>query len=58
MQKQFKDVKQRLNHVEMSIAAMRRDQAMDSADTARQQASIDSLVERIQRIERRLELSE
>jgi hemerythrin-like domain-containing protein len=53
MHGEFADVKRRL---ETSIAGMRRDEAGQSDDIARQQAFIDGLVERIQRIERRLEL--
>ena len=56
MQAEFKDVKARLNHLEGSMAGIRRDNALGAEDFARQQVSIDRLVERIQRIERRLEL--
>ena len=56
MQGEFRDVKGRLSHLEASVAAVRRDGAMATEDFARQQVSIDSLVDRIQRIEKRLEL--
>ncbi|MBC7608693.1 MAG: hypothetical protein H7228_03810 [Polaromonas sp.] len=56
IQGEFRDVKGRLSHLEASVAAVRRDGAMATEDFARQQVSIDSLVERIQRIEKRLEL--
>lgn len=56
VQAEFKDVKARLNHLEGSMAGSRRDNALGAEDFARQQVRIDSLVERIQRIERRLEL--
>jgi len=56
MQGDFRDVKGRLSHLEASVAAVRRDGAMVTEDFARQQVSIDSLVDRIQRIEKRLEL--
>jgi len=56
MQGEFRDVKGRLSHLEASVAAVRRDGAMATEDFARQQVSIDSIVERIQRIEKRLEL--
>jgi len=56
MQSEFKDVKAGLNHLDGSMAGVRRDTALSAEDFARQQGSIDSLVERIQRIERRLEL--
>jgi ElaB/YqjD/DUF883 family membrane-anchored ribosome-binding protein len=56
MHGELADVKHRMNRLETSIAGMRRDEAGQSDDIARQQAFIDGLVERIQRIERRLEL--
>ena len=55
-QSEFRDVKGRLSHLESSVAAVRHDGAMATEDFARQQVSIDALVERIQRIEKRLEL--
>ena len=57
MHTEFKDVKARLNHLDASMAGVRRDGALSAEDFARQQVSIDSLVERIQRIEKRLELA-
>ncbi len=57
MQVEFRDVKARLNHLDASMAGVRRDGALSAEDFARQQVSIDSLVERIQRIEKRLELA-
>ena len=57
MQAEFKDVKARLSHLDASMAGVRRDGALAAEDFARQQVSIDSLVERIQRIEKRLELA-
>ena len=57
MQAEFKDVKARLNHLVATLARVRRDGALSAEDFARQQFSIDSLLERIQRIEGRLELS-
>ena len=56
MQNEFRDVKGRLSHLESSITASRRDGVLVSEDFARQQVSIDSIVERIQRIEKRIEL--
>lgn len=56
MHAEFRDLKGRLNHLESAVAGLRRDHAVGAEDFARQQVSIDSLVERIQRIERRLEL--
>mgnify|MGYP001566685980 CR=1 FL=1 len=57
MHAEFKDVKARLNHLDASTAGVRRDGALAAEDFARQQVSIDALVERIQRIEKRLELA-
>ena len=58
MQAEFKDVKARLSHLDASMAGVRRDGALAAEDFARQQVSIGALVERIQRIEKRLELSD
>ena len=57
MQSEFKDVTARLSHLDASMAGVRRDGALAAVDFARQQVSIGALVERIQRIEKRLELS-
>ena len=54
-QAKFKDVKARLSHLDGSMFGVRRDGALAAENFARQQVSIDSLVERIQRIEKRLE---
>lgn len=54
---EFKDVKARLNHIDSSLSGVRRDGALSAEDFSRQQVSIDSIVERIQRIEKRLELA-
>jgi uncharacterized coiled-coil protein SlyX len=50
------DIKQRLTTLERGIAGMKRDSAELYDDHARQQAAIDRLSERMDRIERRLEL--
>ena len=57
MQTGFQDVKARLNHLESSNAGVRRDQALGEDEAARQQLSIDRLLQRIQRIEKRLEIT-
>lgn len=57
MHAEFKDVKHRLASVETAIVATKHESADIRGDHVRQQVSIDSLLERIQRIERRLELS-
>lgn len=51
------DIKQRLTTLERGIGSMKRDTAELYDDHARQQASIDRLAERVDRLERRLELS-
>jgi chromosome segregation ATPase len=58
MQGEFRDVKARLSTLEVALSGVKRDQAESLADYARQQMSLDQIVERIQRIERRLELSD
>ena len=57
MHSEFKDVKQRLASVEGAMVGVKHETADIRGDFVRQQVSIDSLLERIQRIERRLELS-
>ena len=58
MRSEFADVKYRINRMETAVAGIRRDEAGQAEDIARQQAFIDRLVERVQRIEGRLELSD
>ncbi len=58
MRAEFADVKHRINRLESAVAGIRRDEAGQAEDIARQQASIDRIVERLQRIERRLELND
>jgi hypothetical protein len=50
------DVKARLTTVEGLVAGARRDQALTQEDLYRQQAVIDRITDRLDRIERRLEL--
>ena len=57
MHVEFKDLKLRSSSVESAIVSMKHELADTRGDCVRQQVSIDSLVERIQRIEKRLELS-
>ena len=57
MHSEFRDVKQRRARVETTIVASKHEAADIRGDFVRQQVSIDSQLERIQRIERRLELS-
>jgi len=53
---ELKEVKYRLTSLEGGLAGLRRDGAGTQDDVYRQQASIDKLKERLDRIERRLEL--
>ena len=55
---EFQDVKLRLNRMESTLIGIRRNEVDSAEDTARQQVSIDRLVERVQRIERRLDLQD
>ena len=57
MHVEFKDVKHRLASVESAIVGMKHELADVKGDYVRQQVNIDNFVERIQRIEKRLELS-
>ena len=57
MHAEFKDVKHRLTQLEMQGVTFRREAASTQEDVYRQQASIDRLADRVERIERRLELS-
>lgn len=53
----FQDLKHRLTGVESGIAGLRRDSLGTQEDVYRQQTAIDRINERIQRIEKRLELT-
>ena len=57
MHSEFRDVKLRLGSVETSMVGIKHESADIRGDVVRQQVSIDSLLERIQRLEKRLELS-
>lgn len=56
MHTEFKDVKRRIASVETVIVGMKHESADIKGDYVRQQVSLDNLVERIQRIEKRLDL--
>ena len=53
---ELREVQSRLSSLEAAVIGVRRDAVYTQEDVARQQLSIDHLKERIQRIERRLEL--
>ena len=57
MHEEFKDVKLRLHSIEGALVKVRSDNLGTQEDVYRQQASIDRLAERVERIERRLELT-
>lgn len=56
-QSDFNEIKHRLSRVESGIANMRGENAGTQEDVYRQQSVIDSIKERLQRIEKRLELT-
>lgn len=57
MHDEFRDIKLRLGSVESAVVAVRRDSTDQMGDAVRQQLRIDQLAERLERIERRLELA-
>ncbi|THD11998.1 hypothetical protein [Metallibacterium scheffleri] len=54
----MREVKGRLTSLEAAIAALRRDHLGAQEDVYRQQAAIDRLAERMDRVEKRLELQD
>ena len=57
MQGEFGEVKHRLTRLESSVASLRGESVGMQEDVYRQQSVIDSIKERLQRIEKRLELT-
>ncbi len=57
IERELKEVKGRMAQLEIGIASIRGDLAHMSGDQARQTVTVDTLAERIDRIERRLELT-
>lgn len=57
IERELKEIKGRLSQLEIGVAGVRGDLAHLSGDQARQQVSMDGLADRIERIERRLELT-
>lgn len=55
--RELKEIKGRLSQLEIGVAGVRGDIAHLSGDQARQQLAMDNLGNRIERIERRLELA-
>ena len=58
METELSDVKYRLTSLERLVLTDKRDIANIFEDHARQQVSLDQVIERIRRIERRLELQD
>lgn len=56
-QSEFSEIKHRLTRVESSIASMRGENVGTQEDVYRQQGVIDQIKERLQRIEKRLEIA-
>ncbi len=52
-----REILARLSHIEMGIARIARDEASNYAEIVEDRRAIDRLRERLERIERRLELS-
>lgn len=57
IERELKEIKSRLSQIEISMAGVRGDIAHIAGDQARQQVTMDGLSDRIERIERRLELA-
>jgi hypothetical protein len=57
IERELKEIKSRLSQVEIGMAGIRGDIAHVSGDQARQQVTMDSLSDRVERIERRLEIA-
>ncbi|MFT4243630.1 MAG: hypothetical protein QM569_15265 [Acidovorax sp.] len=56
MQEEFKDLKHRVTQLEIQVIGSRRDHSATQEDVYRQQSTIDTIKDRLDRIERRLEL--
>jgi hypothetical protein len=51
------DIKARISHLDSVVLGMKRNELENSSEVARQQVSIDQIVQRIEKIERRLEIA-
>jgi regulator of replication initiation timing len=58
MRTEFRDVKQRLSHLETLTVGLKRDGVELLSENTRQQHELDRLKDRIERIEKRLELTD
>ena len=54
----FKEVIGRLSQVELAVSALHRDSALQAENAAMLHARIDRLTDRIERVERRLDLTD
>ncbi len=54
---EISDLKHRMSSLESAMVSVKREVAHGDETDARQQVSLDKIIERIQRIERRLELA-
>ena len=57
IERDLREIKTRLSQLELSVAGVRGDIAHAAADQARQQMSFDGMSDRVDRVERRLELN-
>jgi uncharacterized coiled-coil protein SlyX len=57
IERELKEIRNRLSQLEIGVAGVRGDLAHLSGDQARQQVTMDALSDRVERIERRLELA-
>lgn len=57
MEHELREIKNRITSVEAGVAGIRRDAAHDNDKIVQQQIGLDQLNERLERIEKRLELS-
>ena len=53
---ELREVKHRLTALETAVISVRRDAVQTDAELARQQSAFDRLADRVERIERRLEI--
>lgn len=52
----FRDVKMRLSTIENGLVSLKRDSTDQYSEAIRQQTSIDQILDRLERVEKRLEL--
>ncbi len=57
MEHELREIKNRITNVEAGVAGIRRDAAHDNDKIVQQQMGLDQLAERLERIEKRLEIA-